>query len=75
MKGNFRDLNAAVARMATLSSGGRIAVEIVDEEINRLKTSWRSDRKRDASMKLTRVLNEKQISTLDLFDVCNWNRW
>lgn len=67
-KGNFRDLNAAVARMATLSSGGRIAVEIVDEEINRLKTSWRSDRKRDASMKLTRVLNEKQISTLDLFD-------
>ena len=67
-KGNFRDLNAAVARMATLSSGGRISVEAVDEEIDRLKTSWRSDRKRDASVKLTRVLHEEQISALDLFD-------
>jgi transcriptional regulatory protein RtcR len=67
-KGNFRDLNAAVARMATLSSGGRISVEVVDEEINRLKASWRSDRKTSSSAKLTRVLNEEQISALDLFD-------
>src|ERR1700691_323070 len=61
-QGNFRDLNAAVARMATLSSGGRISVEVVDEEIDRLKASWRSDRKRDASVKLTNFLNEEQIS-------------
>jgi transcriptional regulatory protein RtcR len=67
-QGNFRDLNAAVARMATLSSGGRISVEVVDEEIDRLKASWRSDRKRDASVKLTNFLNEEQISALDLFD-------
>jgi transcriptional regulatory protein RtcR len=67
-KGNFRDLNAAVARMATLSSGGRISVEVVDEEIDRLKASWRSDRKRDASVKLTSFLNQEQISGLDLFD-------
>src|SRR5215469_11266817 len=39
-RGNFRDLNAAVARMATLALGGRISVEIVDEETERLKHSW-----------------------------------
>lgn len=39
-KGNFRDLNAAVARIATLSSGGRITVELVEEEIKRLAYSW-----------------------------------
>jgi transcriptional regulatory protein RtcR len=54
--------------MATLSSCGRISVEAVDEEIARLKKSWRSDRKREAPMKLTRILNEEQLSGLDLFD-------
>lgn len=39
--GNFRDLNAAVTRMATLAPRGRIRVEEVEEEIQRLKESWR----------------------------------
>lgn len=39
-RGNFRDLNAAVARMATLSLGGRITVDIVDEEVERLRHLW-----------------------------------
>jgi transcriptional regulatory protein RtcR len=38
--GNFRDLNAAVVRMATLAQGGRISVEIVEEEIERLRATW-----------------------------------
>ncbi|HEX8915427.1 MAG TPA: RNA repair transcriptional activator RtcR [Humisphaera sp.] len=38
--GNFRDLNAAVTRMATLSAGGRITVDGVDDEIDRLKRQW-----------------------------------
>lgn len=38
--GNFRDLNAAVTRMATLAPRGRIRVEEVDEEIGRLRESW-----------------------------------
>jgi transcriptional regulatory protein RtcR len=38
--GNFRDLNAAVLRMATLASGGRITREDVDEEIARLRAQW-----------------------------------
>jgi transcriptional regulatory protein RtcR len=40
-RGNFRDFNAAVTRMATLSTGGRITVEAVDEEIDRLRALWR----------------------------------
>ena len=38
---NFRDLSAAVTRMATLASGGRITVNDVDPEIERLKAQWR----------------------------------
>ncbi|XYH95956.1 RNA repair transcriptional activator RtcR [Sorangium sp. So ce1128] len=39
--GNFRDFNAAVTRMATLAPGGRIGVDIVEEEIGRLSEAWR----------------------------------
>jgi len=40
-RGNFRDLNAAVVRMATLAPRGRIRVEEVVEEIERLRESWK----------------------------------
>ncbi|MBQ3344584.1 MAG: RNA repair transcriptional activator RtcR [Kiritimatiellae bacterium] len=33
--GNFRDLNAMIVRMATLSDGGRITEEVVEDEIAR----------------------------------------
>ncbi len=39
-EGNFRDLGAAVTRMATLAPGGRVRVEDVDEEIRRLEAAW-----------------------------------
>lgn len=39
--GNFRDLNAAITRMATLAPRGRIRIEEVEEEIERLRESWR----------------------------------
>ena len=67
-KGNFRDLNAAVARMSTLCSGGRISVEIVEEEIARLNYGWRTERRSDASQALTRLLSKEQNAELDLFD-------
>jgi len=38
--GNFRDLNAAVSRMATLAGGRRITRADVKEETARLKTLW-----------------------------------
>jgi transcriptional regulatory protein RtcR len=37
--GNFRDLGAAVTRMATLAPGGRVDVATVDEELGRLRAS------------------------------------
>ena len=40
-RGNFRDLNAAVTRMATLAAGGRIDGALVREEIGRLRGRWR----------------------------------
>jgi transcriptional regulatory protein RtcR len=38
---NFRDLNAAVTRMATLAPKGRITVECVEAEMGRLREGWR----------------------------------
>jgi transcriptional regulatory protein RtcR len=37
---NFRDLNAAVTRMATLAPKGRITVECVESEVARLREGW-----------------------------------
>lgn len=37
---NFRDLGAAVIRMATLADTGRITVQIVEDEIIRLQDLW-----------------------------------
>jgi transcriptional regulatory protein RtcR len=39
---NFRDLNASITRMATLSDGGRITVSVADEEIARLHRKWKT---------------------------------
>lgn len=38
--GNFRDLNGAIVRMATLAPGGRITTEAVWDETERLRRSW-----------------------------------
>lgn len=43
--GNFRDLNAAVTRMATLAPGGRIALAEVEEELARLQATWAPTRR------------------------------
>lgn len=39
--GNFRDFIAAIRRMATLCTGGRISVDDVTEEVERLRSAWR----------------------------------
>ena len=64
---NFRDLGAAVTRMATMATGGRITAVEVEEEIVRLNSSWRrqSDQQPDV---LSDVLSEEQLASLDLFD-------
>jgi transcriptional regulatory protein RtcR len=67
---NFRDLNAAVVRMATLAYGGRITVETVDEEIARLRAHWRDAASAPAaeSPLLEELLGEDRLAELDRFD-------
>ncbi|MFC5456480.1 RNA repair transcriptional activator RtcR [Prosthecobacter fluviatilis] len=65
---NFRDLNAAVTRMATLAPRGRITVECVETEMARLREGWREV---NANMPQTgsTVLNEEQRAAIDPFDL------
>jgi transcriptional regulatory protein RtcR len=66
---NFRDLNAAITRMATLAAGGRITVELVEEEAQRLHAQWSGkDTKGGRGAALSEVLSADQIQALDLFD-------
>jgi transcriptional regulatory protein RtcR len=67
-KGNFRDLNAAVARMATLTLGGRISVEVVDEEIERLNHSWADPRTGGSENRLRDLIGGDRVAELDEFD-------
>jgi transcriptional regulatory protein RtcR len=64
-KANFRDLNAAVARMATLAQGGRIGLPLVHEETERLMVAWRGPLANDD---LSKVLSPMQVEALDPFD-------
>ncbi|KFE67213.1 RNA repair transcriptional activator RtcR [Hyalangium minutum] len=69
--GNFRDLNAAVLRMATLASGGRITREDVDEELTRLRAQWTrgaSPASAGAVDLVAEVLGAELATELDRFD-------
>jgi transcriptional regulatory protein RtcR len=71
--GNFRDFGASLRRMATLCDGGRISVAEVDEEIDRLRAHWRSERAAVAEAHeddgtLERLLDRARLSALDRFD-------
>lgn len=63
---NFRDLSASVTRMATLSDAGRIDIDVVRDEIERLRLSWglRPPEEQDI---LVEVLGSA-ADTLDRFD-------
>lgn len=64
--GNFRDLGAAMTRMATLAPGGRIGTGTVREEIARLEQGWRPMRG-DSETLLHEVIGEA-ADQLDRFD-------
>jgi transcriptional regulatory protein RtcR len=64
--GNFRDLNGAVRRMATLCGGGRIGVAEVEGEIERLRASWQTGAG-DAAARVDRYLGVR-AGDLDPFD-------
>ena len=68
--GNFRDFTAAVTRMATLAPGGRIDGPTVDDEIARLRQTWRAAvAGDDKSADLEAILDAETLSTIDRFDL------
>lgn len=66
-RANFRDLNAAVTRMATLAIGGRITLAHVRDEISRLEEAWKVPGSGDTSL-LPEVFSPERLQQLDLFD-------
>ncbi|HZS03846.1 MAG TPA: RNA repair transcriptional activator RtcR [Blastocatellia bacterium] len=66
--GNFRDLNGAITRMATLAPGGRISVEVVNEEIERLLSAWKTATAGDGDRLLEQLLDQDKLGGIDLFD-------
>jgi transcriptional regulatory protein RtcR len=68
-RANFRDLNACVTRMATLSPGGRITPEVLAAELGRLRESWSvAAEAPDHDARLTSALGVEGLEKLDLFD-------
>jgi transcriptional regulatory protein RtcR len=70
-QGNFRDLNGAITRMATLAPGGRISTQVVEEEIERLSAAWsapESQELNDGASLLEELLGAEELEGIDLFD-------
>lgn len=66
---NFRDLNASITRMGTLADGGRITLDVVSEEIERLKNKWQaSPHDHQPKIFLESVLPKKYHNKIDLYD-------
>lgn len=66
---NFRDLNAAITRMATLASGGRITRDVLDGELDRLRGAWREPMPEgDGIALLEPLLGPEKLAALDFFD-------
>ena len=54
--------------MATLAQGGRISTEIVEEEIQRLGSSWAPLERQPSEEILSTLLNSDQLAQIDVFD-------
>lgn len=66
---NFRDFNACLIRLATLSPGGRITAPVLTEEIRRLQSAWAEPAAEgDPDAVLGGVLSDEARARLDLFD-------
>ncbi|MCA9547310.1 MAG: sigma 54-interacting transcriptional regulator, partial [Myxococcales bacterium] len=68
-RGNFRDLNAAVTRMATLAPGGRIDGPTVEAEQDRLARAWGGAAPAgEGEALLLEALGPAGVAGLDRFD-------
>lgn len=65
---NFRDLNAAMTRMCTLAVQGRITVDIVRDEIKRLKVFWSSSGGNEPSQYLAPIIGQQSLEEMDLIE-------
>jgi transcriptional regulatory protein RtcR len=66
--GNFRDLNAAMTRLATLAPGGRITLDQVRAEIAHLRAVWGQSPEAPRTTLVHRVLTTEAADALDRFD-------
>lgn len=66
---NFRDLNAAMTRMATLAPSGRITRQVVEDEISRLTVGWSTSQRNDDLDVIESVIGDERVSKLDRFDI------
>ncbi len=69
-RGNFRDLNAAVVRMATLAPRSRIRTDEVEEESARLRESWQRPGAGAVAetADLASLLGPERLAEIDPFD-------
>ncbi|WP_313685460.1 RNA repair transcriptional activator RtcR [Pantoea sp.] len=70
-RGNFRELGASVARMATLAENGRITLALVDEEIARLQANWHTEDQQPVALPIEcdiDLFDQKQLETV--IEVC-----
>ena len=66
--GNFRDLNGAITRLATLAPAGRITVDQVKTEVAHLKAAWAIDGRDGAPGLVDQVIPASLMARLDRFD-------
>ncbi|MFT7559248.1 MAG: transcriptional regulatory protein RtcR [Flavobacteriales bacterium] len=67
---NFRDLNSSITRMGTLADGGRITLDIVKEEIERLEKKWQTNDNSDSGKfaHIIHLLGQEKFDALDGYD-------
>lgn len=68
--GNFRDLNASIQRLTTLSEGGRIKEKDVDKEIQRLSYRWGKPQITKRTVNLSQWIDKEALEEIDVFDQC-----
>jgi len=67
--GNFRDLNGAITRLATLAPGGRITSDQVKAELTHLRAAWSNEPSRSATSRLVeQVVAPDLAAHLDRFE-------
>jgi transcriptional regulatory protein RtcR len=72
--GNFRDLSASITRLATLSAGGRISLELVKSEIERLRRLWTQGDASDSPSLSMEIDPFDQVQLAHVIGVCKQSK-